>query len=105
MLQRLRLPLKLAVSCCPPFLPCLTVFVPAFVAWQCVVGLAGKLVGWIKQGELYPDLSLIDCLPLQPTTRRPDVVAMLLQLAKVVDDPDGETAQPEFDFTKLVEEF
>ena len=64
---------------------------------QVVVGFAGKLVGWMKNSDLFREIPFLECLPLQQSLRRPDIVAMLLQLASAVDDPSGSTSSMAFD--------
>ncbi len=53
---------------------------------QVVVGFAGKLVGYLQAGDLYPgvELRFMDCLPLQQSLRRTDIVTLLLQIADIV---------------------
>ena len=53
---------------------------------QVVVGFAGKLVGYLQAGDLYPgvELRFMDCLPVQQSLRRTDIVTLLLQIADIV---------------------
>lgn len=50
----------------------------------------GKMVCYLQTGDLYPGtpLHFMDFLPFPHPVRRTEVVATLLQLADVVDDPD-----------------
>jgi hypothetical protein len=59
---------------------------PVCVDEQVVVGFAGKLIGYLQSGDLYPgvELRFMDCLPLQQSLRRTDIVTLLLQIADIV---------------------
>lgn len=58
--------------------------------WQVVVGFMGKLVGYLRVGDVYPGVQLrvMDYMPMQQAVRRTDTVALLLQIADMVNDPD-----------------
>lgn len=56
-----------------------------------VVGFSGKLVGWLQSGGLYPGVptKFIECLPIQSSMRRSDVVALMLHLGDVIEGVTG----------------
>jgi hypothetical protein len=55
------------------------------------VGFSGKLVGWLQSGGLFPGVQtkFIECLPIQSSMRRSDVVALMLHLGDVIEGVTG----------------
>ncbi len=48
------------------------------------------MVGYLQNGDMFPgvELRFMDYMPMQQFVRRTDVVALMLQIADMVDDPD-----------------